>query len=107
MTPALTITPSDYLAIARLITDTPVAGAGNHNYEVVYKSGGYALYLDVLREIAYHNEIGGSYGGYAFERLSVIDRDDFDILGYTCVDSSGDYADCDFTVTKLLETIFN
>lgn len=96
------------MAIARLITDVPVNGAGNHTYEVVYKSGGYALHLDVLREIAYHIERGGSYGGYDFEQVSVIDRDDFDILGYTCVDNnSGDYADCDFTTTRLFETVFN
>lgn len=95
---------TDYMAIARLVNDS--APDESREYEVEYTVGGYTLILTIDRDIEYREEIGGSYEGYDFERLSVVDSEAFGVVDATCYDKDGDEVACDFRA-KQLEDILN
>ena len=94
---------TDYMAMARLVHDS--ASNENEEYSVEYKEGGYTLILDISHEIEYRDEIGGSYGGYDFERLGVIDNEGYDVDDANCYDAEGNEMNTDFSAKRLLDII--
>jgi hypothetical protein len=94
---------SDYMAIASLVRD----GAPDEfrEYEVEYKTGDYSLYLTIDRDAEYRNVRGGSFEGYDFERLSEIESEEFDVIGWDCLNSKGEYALCNFQPKQLTDIL--
>lgn len=105
MTTAVNISLSDYLAIARLANDS--ASDESREYEVEYSNGGYILFLTIDHEIEYREEIGGSCENYDFERLTVVDSEEFDVISADCYDSDGNEVFCDFQAKRLLDIVNN
>jgi hypothetical protein len=99
MTSTLNLSMTDYMAIARLVADS--AGDEPSTYEVEYKADGYTLYLDIAHEFDTRTERGGSYGGYQFERLTAVINEEYDVIGYTCLDDDGERVACDFSINTL------
>jgi hypothetical protein len=95
---------TDYLKIAALVHDK--APDTSANYEVEYEANGYTLILDIEHEIEYREDRGGSYEGRDWERISVVDRDEYDVIGFNCFDSTGNEMRCDFH-RKQLNDILN
>ena len=89
----------DYLKIAALVNEN--ASDESSIYEVEYTTGGYTLIIEVKYEIEYREEIGGSYEDYDFERLMVVDNEEFDVVGAWCYDNDGDKVTCDFDIYKM------
>jgi len=103
MTTTINYDLTDYMAIARLINDSASDESGE--YEVEYNVGGYALILTISHEIEYRDEIGSSYEGYEFERLSVVDSEEFDVEEAGCYDSEGNEISTDFNAKTLLNIL--
>ena len=104
MTMTIKYDTTDYMAIARLVNDATTDEGGA--YEVEYAANGYALILSIAHAIEYREEIGGSYVGYDFERLAVVDSEGFDVEDAGCYDADGNEIDTDFDANTLL-TILN
>ena len=71
-------TISDYTAIVNRIYGDLTGECAEHLIE--YEKGDYLLIVQVNHRIEYRNEIGGSYEGYDFEMLAVVDEEEFDVL---------------------------
>lgn len=93
----------DYLKIAALVNEN--ASDESSIYEVEYTTGGYTLIIEVKHKIEYRDEIGGSYEDYDFERLMVVDNEEFDVLSACCCDNEGSKAACDFYAKRLLNIL--
>lgn len=89
----------DYLKIAALVNEN--ASDESSIYEVEYTTGGYTLIIEVRHKIEYRDEIGGSYEDYDFERLMVVDNEEFDVEVCGCFDNDGDKVTCDFDIYKM------
>lgn len=94
---------TDYMAIAKLVNDS--ATDESSKYEVEYSVDGYALILTISHEIEYRNEIGGSYEGYDFERLRVVDSEQFDVEAAGCYNTDGEEVNTDFNAKQLLNIL--
>lgn len=103
MTTTVNYSLTDYLAMARLVHDS--AGDEPRTYEVEYKTKGCTLHLDIRYDFDAHEERGGSYGGYQFERIGVVDSEEYDVFGYTCLDADGEPVKTDFTARRLLDIL--
>lgn len=94
---------SDYMKIAALVNDN--ASDESSTYEVEYTTGGHTLIIEVKHEIEYRDEIGGSYENYDFERLTVVDNEEYDVVGAWCYDSEGDEINSDFNAKRILDIL--
>jgi hypothetical protein len=103
MNATVNLSLSDYMNIARLVDDSIFDERGGT--EVEYTVNGYTLLIEVEREIEYRDVIGGSYEGYDFERLTVIDRETFDVLGTAVIDPDGCNIDCYVDPRPLLDIL--
>ena len=59
------------------------------------------MIVQVNHRIEYRNEIGGSYEGYDFEMLAVVDEEEFDVLDAGCYDNEGNEVSTDFDANEL------
>jgi hypothetical protein len=103
MTSTLNLSMTDYMAIAKLVADS--AGDEPSTYEVEYKVDGYTLFLNVTHEFDNREVRGGSYEGYAFERLTEVENEFYDVTGFECHDADGEPVACDFTAKRLLDIL--
>jgi hypothetical protein len=103
MTTTVNYSQTDMMAIAGLVADGHTDEPST--YEVEYKVGGHALYIEVAYEFDAHEERGGSFEGYDFERIGVVDSEYYDIIKYECLDRDGEPVACDFTPKRLLDIL--
>lgn len=103
MTPTITYELSDYMKIAALVSNNASDEAST--YEVEYTAGDHTLILTVSYEVEYRTEVGGSYDDYDFERLGVVDNEEFDVLSADCYDSEGNEINNDFDTNKLYQLL--
>lgn len=97
-----TITPNDYKAIAAQIVNH-CDGYDRTQYTVeVMTANGVTLFIDVDYTAEYRDEIGGSYEGYDFERISVLDSENFEVTGFDAYDKDGESTSTDFNESELL-----
>ena len=96
-------TASDYTAIANAIYGLGSTESAEHVIE--YANGSCLLVVQVNRRIECRDEIGCSYEGYDFERLSVVDSEGFDVEDAGCYDKDGNEIETDFDAKQLLDIL--
>lgn len=94
----------DYMAMARQITDSYYDTTGRQ-IEAEYKAGGYTLILTIEHEVEYRTERGGSFEGYDFEPLSVVDHEEWSVIDFGCYNEDGEEVSCDFRAKDLLNIL--
>ena len=96
-------TTTDYQAIVNKIYSEVTDESAEHVIEV--ENGDTLLIVQVNHRIEYRDEIGGSYEGYDFERLSVVASEEFDVLDADCYDSEGNEVNSDFDTNELYKLL--
>ncbi|MQX26878.1 hypothetical protein GHJ49_04345 [Alistipes sp. dk3620] len=96
-------TTSDYRAIVNKIYGEISDESAESVIE--FENGDCLLVVQVNHRIGYKDEIGGSYEGYDFEMLAVVDEEEFDVLSADCYDSEGNEVDSDFDANELYKLL--
>lgn len=96
-------TTQDYQAIVNKIYSEVTDESAEHVIEI--ENGNCLLIVEVNHRISYRDEIGGSYEGYDFEMLAVVDEEEFDVLSADCFDNEGNEVNSDFDANELYKLL--